>query len=157
MDVIIMPSTITLIKKLKTDYPQYDFKKSSSFLWSHSEKTVYYTIENDDCSFLFHELSHALLNHADYKRDIELIAMESEAWDKAKKVAAKYDVKIDDDLIQSNLDTYRDWLHNRSTCPKCNANGLQIRDKTYKCLTCNDEWQVNDAKRCALRRYSKKT
>lgn len=156
MDVIIMPSTISLIKRLKTDYPQFIFKKASSFLWSHNEHTIYYTCEDDDCSFLFHEVSHALLDHTDYRRDIELIAIEREAWDKAKEIATNYDVIVSDDFIQSNLDTYRDWLHTRSTCPICKATGLQTKKYAYKCLVCGHEWRVNEAKTCALRRYSDK-
>lgn len=149
-----MPSTISLIKNLKADFPQFIFKRSSSFLWSHSDNTIYYTNERDDLRFLFHELSHALLNHIDYYRDIELVAMESEAWNKAREIAPSYGIVIDDDYIQSNLDTYRDWMHERSTCPKCSASGMQIKKKTYKCLACGHQWYVNEAKTCALRRYS---
>ncbi|HUC96573.1 MAG TPA: hypothetical protein VMR16_02815 [Candidatus Saccharimonadales bacterium] len=152
-----MPSTISLIKNLKADFPQFIFKKSSSFLWSHSENTIYYTDKKEDFRFLFHELSHALLNHTDYRRDIELVAIEREAWDRAKEIALNYGVGIDDEYIQSNLDTYRDWMHGRSTCPNCGANGMQTQKNNYKCLACNDEWHVNDAKTCALRRYSNKT
>ncbi|MCX6728834.1 MAG: ImmA/IrrE family metallo-endopeptidase [Candidatus Saccharibacteria bacterium] len=157
MDVIIMPSTISLIKNLKSDFPQFNFQKSSSFLWSHSDNTVYYTDKKDDFRFLFHELAHALLNHVDYGRDIELIAMESQAWDRAKEIASSYEVVIDDDYIQDNLDTYRDWMHERSTCPSCSANGIQIKKKNYRCLACSHQWHVNEAKTCALRRYSLKT
>lgn len=150
-----MPSTISLIKKLRVDYPQFVYKKASGFLWSHSEHTIYYTCKNDDCTLLLHELSHALLNHTDYERDIELIAIERDAWDKSKEVAANYGVIIDDDYVQSNLDTYRNWLHNRSTCPSCKATGLQTKKYIYKCLACSNQWRVNDAKVCALRRYNK--
>lgn len=152
-----MPSTISLIKNLKNDFPQFIFKESSSFLWSHNDNTIYYTNDNNDFSFLFHELSHALLNHVEYNRDIELVAMEREAWDKAKEIALNYDVILDDDYIQSNLDTYRDWMHERSTCPKCSASGMQIKKKSYKCLACNHQWLVNEAKTCALRRYNLKS
>lgn len=149
-----MPSTTYLIKSLKNDYPQFVFKKGSEFLWSHAEHTVYYTLKDDNCAFLFHELSHGLLDHTDYKRDIELIAMEREAWDKARELAKHYGVTIDDDFVQSTLDTYRDWLHTRSACPKCDATGMQTEKSTYKCLACNHEWRVNEARLCALRRYS---
>lgn len=156
MDVITMPLTPSLIKSLKTDYPQFVFKEASSFLWSHAENTIYYASLDDDCGLLFHELAHALLNHTDYNRDIELIAMEREAWDKAKLISKDYDVSIDEDFIQSNLDTYRDWLHTRSKCPKCGSTGLQIKKNNYKCLACNHQWRVNEARTCALRRYSTK-
>jgi hypothetical protein len=149
-----MPSTTSLINSLGADFPQFIFKKSSRFLWSHSENTIYYTDKQDDFRFLFHELSHALLNHADYKRDIELVAMECEAWDKAKEIALSYGVIIDDDYTRSNLDTYRDWMHERSCCPNCTASGMQTNKQNYRCLACSHCWHVNDARTCALRRYS---
>jgi len=148
-----MPSMLSLIKKLKTDFKQFTFVESDVFLWSHSENTIYFIGKGNNYGFLFHELAHALLNHADYNRDIELLAMERQAWDKAKDLAPKYDFSIDDDFIQSNLDTYRDWLHSRSTCPECKANGLQVEKKSYRCLACNHQWRVNEARTCALRRY----
>lgn len=154
MDVITMPSTTSLINQLKRDYPQFDFKKSSRFLWSPSEKTVYYTSSSDDSSFLLHELSHGLLGHVDYDRDIELVAMERAAWDKAIELGTKYAIIITNKTVESTLDTYRDWLHARSTCPSCQANGLQIKHKTYNCLACGHSWRVNEARVCALRRYS---
>lgn len=156
MDATTMPSTPSLIKRLSADYPNFIFKRSSNFLWSHAEHTIYYDHSSDDYRFLFHELSHAVLNHTDYSRDIELMAMEREAWDKSKELAKLYDRLIDDTFVQYNLDTYREWLHARSKCPKCSATGMQIKKNGYKCLACNNQWRVNEAKICALRRYSTK-
>ena len=153
MDVITMPSTTSLLKRVKNDYPQFVFKKSTGFSWSQAENTVNYTSGGENSVFLLHELSHGLLGHADYSRDIELIAMEREAWDKAEELATKYGIPLDDNFIQSTLDTYRDWLHSRSTCPKCTATGLQTDVKAYKCLACGQSWRVNEARTCALRRY----
>jgi hypothetical protein len=150
-----MPSTASLLKSIKSDYPQFHFKKGSVFHWSHAENTVFYKSGEKEVSYLFHELAHALLDHADYLRDIELIGMERDAWDKAKAIASKYDHAIDDDFIQDNLDTYREWLHSRATCKKCTATGIQINKNIYRCAACGAEWRVNDARTCALRRYSK--
>ncbi|MEI6850644.1 MAG: hypothetical protein WCK26_01600 [Candidatus Saccharibacteria bacterium] len=148
-----MPSITSLIKNLKIDFPNIKFEPSSCFLWSHNEQTVYYDSSSNNCGFLLHELSHALLDHTVYSRDIELITMERKAWDKSKELALNYKVTIDEDFIQSNLDTYRDWLHSRSICPKCKASGLQINKNIYSCLVCSNEWKVNEARTCALRRY----
>ena len=150
-----MPSTTSLIKQIKSDYPEFNFKQSSDFHWSHSENAIFYSTKSKDLSFLFHELAHAILNHTSYDRDIELIGMERDAWEQAKELASKYNYVIDDDFIQDNLDTYRDWLHSRSTCKKCTATGLQILKNTYKCVACSTEWRVNEARTCALRRYKK--
>ena len=153
MDAITMPSTASLIARLRADYPQFDFKQAEDFLWSPSEHTVYYTADDDaGHGFLLHELSHGLLDHADYSHDIELITMERDAWDKALELAEAYTVVIDDDLIQSTLDTYRDWLHARSTCPRCKATGMQIKKHVYACPACRHTWRVNEARLCALRR-----
>jgi hypothetical protein len=149
-----MPSIASLISRLQTDYPQFLFKKASRFLWSPSDKTIYYADKNDDYAiFLLHELSHGLLNHADYNHDIELIVMERKAWDKVIELARDYDVAITSETIKSTLDTYRDWLHSRNACPNCKATGIQNGKKSYLCLACNHEWQVNEARICALRRY----
>lgn len=158
MDAITMPSTKTLLSRLKADYPQFSFAKGDDFLWSSSENTIYYGDKvNAQPIFLLHELSHALLNHNNYSSDIQLITMERQAWDKTIELASVYGIAVTDDIIQANLDSYRDWMHSRSTCPKCQATGLQIKEKIYSCPACSHKWQVNEAKICALRRYNIQT
>lgn len=148
-----MVSTALLIKNLKSDYPQFNFEISSEYLWSPSSHTIFYTSNGENEGLLLHEISHGLLDHVEYQYDIDLIAMERAAWDRAIELSSSYNVKIDDELIESNLDSYRDWLHARSSCPNCNATGLQIKKQTYKCPACNHIWRVNEARICALRRY----
>jgi len=157
MDVIIMPSTTLLLKSLKNKYPQFSFKKSDDFSWSHLDNTIFYDDTVDNFSVqLLHELSHALLSHSHYDSDIQLITIERQAWDYAAKLAPSFNIEISDEIIQLNLDTYRDWLHKRSTCPACQATGVQSQN-TYKCLACNHQWQVNQARKCRLRRSSGKS
>lgn len=154
MAVIIMPSTASLISSLRNDYPQFSFQESDILAWSNSDNTIYYNATVPDYLVL-HELAHAILGHSNYRRDIELLAMEREAWHTSKSLAATYGVNLDDDIVQSNLDTYRDWLHSRSTCPKCCTTGLQTGPNTYSCPECRHNWRVNEARTCALRRYIK--
>jgi len=157
MDVIIMPLTTSLLKSLKNKYPQFSFKKGDDFSWSSSNNTIFYDNTADDFSILLvHELSHALLGHELYESDIQLIIIERQAWDYAVKLASSFDIEISDETIQLNLDTYRDWLHKRSTCPACQATGLQSQN-VYKCLACNHQWQANQARKCNLRRYKTET
>lgn len=153
MDAIIMPSIRSLLARLKIDYPRLRFIKGDEFLWSHSDNAIYYLAYEQAEAYLLHELSHYLLGHSDFKWDVELLAMERKAWEEAKLLAQQYDVNISEDFIQSNLDTYRDWLHARSTCPNCQANGLQIDEKMFHCIACNHDWKVNEARTCSLRRY----
>jgi hypothetical protein len=148
-----MHSTASLIQQLKTAYPQFYFKPGTEYAWSPALQTVFYTdsdVPND--AQLMHELSHGILDHNDYARDVELLAMERGAWDMALSLADQYKVTISDDTVQSALDTYRDWLHARSTCPHCQATGLQTKQKSYNCLACHRTWNVNEARICGLRR-----
>lgn len=149
-----MQSTTSILEQIKNNYPQFSFKKGEKFLWSSSDNTIYYgSLAADGIVSLLHELSHALLGHSCYGQDVQLITMERQAWDYTLKLAPIYNVTITDEIVQSNLDSYRDWLHARSTCPNCHANGLQTDKFKYKCPVCNNSWRVNEARTCALRRY----
>lgn len=142
------------ISNVINDHPQFRFQLSDDFYWSSSNNTIYYTTEGEHCpELLLHELSHAILKHCSFSFDIELIAIERQAWDYAKKLALSYKVEISDNFIQDQLDTYRDWIHDRSTCPKCKANGLQNTKSSYQCIACKSEWTVNDARERQLKRY----
>lgn len=149
-----MPSTPSLIAKLRHDFPDICFASGDDFRWSPHSRTIYYANTVDKAS-LIHELAHAVLGHSAYTQDIELVKMERDAWDYAvTSLAGRYGLRIDEDLIQDALDTYRNWLHARSTCPDCQATGLQTAANLYACLACRTEWRVNEARFCALRRYA---
>lgn len=148
-----MPLITRLLLSLKSDFPQFRFELSDDFLWSYRDNIIYYTKNNDQVEYLFHELAHGLLSHSSYQTDVELIAMERQAWEKACEIAKSYNILITDDFVQSNLDSYRDWLHARSKCPECKATGMQTDKITYKCPECAQAWQVNDAKNRNLKRY----
>ena len=151
-----MPSTASLIQQLVKEHPALTFTASDEFRWSPTEHTVFYDPSDGQASALvLHELSHALLKHLDYSSDVALLAMEAAAWDESLKLAPKYKVVIDQSIIDENLDTYRDWLHARSTCPACTATGYQIRSDAYSCPASFHDWRVNEARSCQLRRYSK--
>lgn len=155
MDAITMPSTTSLVTKLQQDYPEIAFAAGDEFRWSPSEATILYDPRTHDNASLLHELAHALLHHTTYTKDIELIEMERDAWSYAcTQLTNHYDTTISDEQIQGSLDTYRDWLHARSTCPRCKATGVQVKQRQYKCLACTTNWRVNEARVCALRRYT---
>lgn len=154
-----MRSTNSLISRLAADFPQLSFREAERFRWSADHQTIYMnsSLSNAE-AFLLHEVSHAVLGHAGYTRDIELIQYERDAWHYAQTtLATTYQLLVNDDLIQDNLDTYRDWLHARSTCPSCQATGLQMGPKEYRCVACSHKWSVNEARVCGLKRYSQPT
>ena len=150
-----MPSISSLISNLQAQYPILHFVAGDDFRWSPAEATIFY---NPDVTSgqpqLLHEVGHALLGHTSYQRDVELLALETDAWEKAEALAIPLAVTIDEDLKQDHLDTYRDWLHARSTCPACAANGYQDSATTYRCPACQHRWRVNEARLCGLKRYS---
>jgi ribosomal protein L37AE/L43A len=144
-----------LIERLRADFPDILFKTGRESLWSPEENTVY--CARGDNARLLHELGHALLGHRDFSQDIELLHMERDAWNKARIIGADYGVEIDDQQIETAMDSYRDWLHDRSVCPKCAQNGHQERSGgLYRCLNCDTVWNANDARRTHLRRYKQK-
>lgn len=149
-----MPSTTSLATSLQHDFPSFTFQASDEFRWSPQENIIFYNQTSDDSASLLHELGHAVLKHHNYSKDIGLIEMERDAWQYATStLAPRYDITITDEVIQDALDTYRDWLHARSTCPNCKATGVQTKESQYKCVLCAAQWRVNDARICALRRY----
>lgn len=151
-----MQSTTYLINHLKNNYPSINFIEADDFKWSAKKQTVYFNFTLPHAEiFCLHEVSHALLGHETYTRDIDLLKMERDAWDYARqKLATKYKVKINEDIVQDNLDTYRDWLHARSSCPNCKATGIQTKILSYRCIACRQTWRVNEARICSLKRYS---
>lgn len=147
-----------LLDALEGDYPHIEFVPSSSFYWSPKTLSVHYVVgeldEVPNAWSLLHELGHALLEHKDYTTDFDLLLLEISAWEKALKIAQNYGYKIDPEHIQDCLDTYRDWLYLRSTCPNCTNCSLQIDSHTYSCLNCNTSWRVSRSRQC--RTYRKK-
>lgn len=153
MDATTTHSTASLITKLTANYPDFAFTASDEFRWSPKEKTIFYDQASSSELFLLHELAHAILGHSEYSRDIELIELERSAWKYTKESLCKpYGIPIDDELVEDSLDTYRDWLHSRSTCPTCQSTGIETRKYEYRCIACGTLWKVNDARVCALRR-----
>lgn len=140
-----------LVKQLKSDYPQFNFQISDQFLFRPEEQTIFY-IPNQDATCLIHELAHAILQHFDYEFDIELLKIESEAWQLTSKLATRYNLKLPHKFIDQAMDSYRDWLDCRSRCPKCDTVGFQLKNGKYQCLECRANWQPNLAKHTALRR-----
>lgn len=148
-----MPSTASLVKRLTNDFPDFRFVSGDDFRWSAEEVTVYYDRTSDDSASLLHEVAHGILGHTDYSRDIELLQMERDAWGYASTILGPtYSLVIEDGTVQDSLDSYRNWLHARSTCPHCKATGLQTKKEFYACPACHRTWHVNEARNCGLRR-----
>ena len=135
------------VASLVHDFPQFKFKPGKQDYWSPGSRTITYNAHRPLSELqygLLHELAHALLGHTNYSSDFELLKMEAAAWEKSAEIGKKYKVTISEDHIQNCLDTYRDWLHRRSTCPACGMHVLQSSAHEYKCFNCQTEWSVTN-------------
>lgn len=145
-----------LLTRVSADYPDVAFVEGTHFSWHAQKKHVSYKRTGAKSTWtLLHELGHALLGHADYTNDVELLQMEVAAWHKAKELAAHYGLSIDSDHIEDCLDTYRDWLHLRSTCPTCSSRSVQSTPRSYHCFNCQTDWNVTRSRLCRPYRLQK--
>lgn len=141
-----------LLDKLASDFPELKFEAGETFYWSPGNSTVTFaagSTQPDVAKWsLLHEVSHGILGHKNYKSDYELVQLEVSAWQQAKQLAKKYNIKIDPEHIQDCLDTYRDWLHLRATCPTCGTVSTQKDSNTYQCFNCQTVWHVSSSRFC---------
>lgn len=149
-----------VLANLKTTYPHLSFVEGEQFSWSPKTRTVTYRLKRQKYPAewsLLHEVAHGLLEHHSYQTDFELLLLEVAAWEKAKDLAREYDLVIDDDHVQDCIDTYRDWLYQRSACPDCGGTSLQYNAVTYKCFACETAWTVTASRFCRPYRLTTKT
>lgn len=141
-----------ILSALKKLAPKASFEEHDSFYWSPETQVVAFKaadLEYDEGIWcLLHETAHAQLAHTNYETDFALLTLEVAAWEEAKILGKQLDITIDNEHIQDCLDTYRDWLHRRSTCPACGTVGLQQSPTNYRCHNCNDEWSVTSERFC---------
>ena len=147
------------IAKIAADYPAISFVEDKTFFWSPADQAVHMNTERlgeaSGIWSLLHEVAHSTLGHSSYSSDYELLAYEVAAWEKAFKLAEVYGYEIDEQHVEDCLDSYRDWLYARSTCPTCKLNSLQTAVNTYTCLNCECVWRVSPSRFC--RAYRLKT
>lgn len=131
-----------LLERLSKDFRWLNWRPSKRFAWRAPRTITYERPKNEQINDfwwqnrLLHELGHAVLGHFEFKTDLERLKMEREAWEKAREFCQKYRVKFDEDLMETELDTYRDWLHQRSCCPKCGLTRFQEVGGRYFCPGC---------------------
>ena len=148
---------LDLLTRIREDFSdRYTFLPGDAFVWSSSDETIYYSEDRDVTEnavwSLLHEIGHAELGHTRYEDDFELLMLEVAAWKKAKELAANYHLVIDEHHIEDCLDTYREWLHERSRCIECKNHSLQADETTYECFNCGTKWKVPASRMCVVRK-----
>jgi NADH pyrophosphatase NudC (nudix superfamily) len=148
-----------LLNKLRAKFPNLTFTPGQNFFWSPETSEIFYKTGANGKKAqwsLLHETGHARLEHHSYQADFELLQLEVEAWEQARRLGQEIDVQIDESHIQDCLDTYRDWLYKRSICPSCGTKCLQQDDHVhYRCFNCHTVWKVSASRFCrAYRRHA---
>ena len=160
LDVMNMAMTkLPKITDITERFSQFTFDTHEVFHWSPKNNTVYYDQDELNSKYgifqLLHEIGHALCGHKNYTSGIELLKIETDAWQKAKELAAEYGLVIREEQIERCLDSYRDWLHMRSECPRCEAISIEFKKNYYHCFNCMQKWKVPSDQR--TRQYRMKT
>ena len=128
----------SLVDKIKADFPNFRFIKGSRDMFRPPKTIVVGPPEPHGDLLLLHELGHAVYGVYSYNTDIDRLKIELGAWEEARKLAKQYGVDFDEEFMQEQLDTYRDWLHQKSRCPKCGLTRFQSPDGQYHCPLCEN-------------------
>ena len=128
----------TFLARIKSNFPDYRFIDGARFSFRPPKTIIIGPEEPNDSLLLLHELGHALSGHRDFDTSVRRVKMEREAWDKARELAATYEIEFDEEVAESELDTYREWLHKKSSCPKCGLTRFQTPDGNYHCPHCEN-------------------
>ena len=126
------------LEKLQKSYPEFIFKPGQKFSFRPPKTILYKLSEPNFDMLILHELGHAALGHQTFKTDIERLKMERAAWEQAKILGQQFGIQFDDDFIEGELDTYRDWLHKKARCRECGLTRFQSRDGKYHCPHCDN-------------------
>ena len=124
------------LEQIQEDFSGFRFVSGKKFAFRPPKTIVLGPPEPFSELLALHEVSHAILKHKTFRIDVERLKMESEAWSKTRELAVRYGIEVNEDLIQDELDTYRDWLHTRSKCKKCGLTCYQTPDGIYHCPRC---------------------
>ena len=126
------------LEGLRRDFGEFRFKMGRKFAFRPPKTIVIGPPEPFSELLALHEVSHAICKHKTFKMDVERLKMEVQAWEKARELASCYGIEVDEEIVQRELDTYRDWLHQKSRCPKCGLTRFETPDGVYHCPRCEN-------------------
>lgn len=124
-------------EQLRQDFGELRFVRGRKFAFRPPRTIAIGPAEPFSRLLVLHEVGHAVLKHRSFKADVERLRMEMAAWEKARELAPGYGIEWEEDVVQRELDTYRDWLHQKSRCPKCGLTRFQDAKGQYRCPRCN--------------------
>ena len=126
----------TFLKMIIEAYPNLTFKPGRKFLF-RPPKSIHYLETDENFRFLLlHELAHALLGHYTFDRSLERLQIERDAWAKTRELCCLYSIPFDDNLAEAELNTYRDWVHQKTLCKHCGLSCLEVSSESLYCPSC---------------------
>ena len=131
-----MANSTNFLGVIKKTYPNLVFKQGKRFSFHPKTTIIFDPIAKNFELLLLHELGHALNGDFSYKTDIERLKIEVSAWETAKSLAKTFKIPFNENFMESELDSYRDWLHKKSLCKSCGLTRYQTPDGTYHCPHC---------------------
>lgn len=144
------------IEQIFAEFAHHEFMADSDFYFDAADDVIYYDASrlstNLGALSLLHEIAHAELAHFDFRTDLELFAMETQAWAKTRELAQRHGIACSDRYIRSCLNTYSRWIDQRSTCPTCDNFSLQTDSSTYQCFSCQARWRIQETANTSIRR-----
>ena len=90
------------LQRLKGDFPEFRFIEGTKFTFRPPKTIVLGPSEPFSELLALHEVSHAILKHKTFRMDVERLRMESEAWEKARGLALKYDIEVNEKNRKEN-------------------------------------------------------
>lgn len=128
------------LARVKADFSEVRFVLGCRFSFRPPRTVVFSNSDGTNGTrelLLLHELGHFLTGRFDFRTEVERLKIEVMAWEKARELAPLYGVFVDEDLIESELDSYRDYLHQKSRCPDCGLTRFQTPDAIWHCPQCD--------------------
>lgn len=140
-DSLLSKRNLAFLETIQTSYPEYNFHPGQKFLF-RPPKTINY-LESDDNFrlLLLHELAHALLGHFSYQKSLERLQIERDTWEKTRELCKFYSIPFDETLAEAELDTYRDWVHQKTLCKTCGLSCLEVSSESLYCPFCQKFYQ----------------
>ncbi len=133
---------LSFVKTLVSDYPELIFKTGKKFSYRPPNTIFLGQPQPFFALQTLHELAHALCGHKDWSTSVSRIKIEREAWERARDLYKTYEKLIpdpwDEDFIEDSLDTYRNWLHQKTLCKTCGLTRFQDDDGVFHCPHCDN-------------------
>jgi hypothetical protein len=124
------------MEEITRAFPGYKFRVGRP-RWTAKTRTIYYEAKGETAALrLLHEIVHAELGHREWLLVIERLQMERDAWEHVRStLAPRFMVEFDEEQMENDLDSYREWLHTKSLCAECGQNRWQD-DEGWHCPFC---------------------